>query len=69
MDLWPFAKLLCATAWSPTRFGIYLRWHRSVGAVLVVGGPIEKLLVRRYGSDAEREPPASQKETTSTSEP
>src|ERR1700674_4820677 len=30
-----------------------------VGAVLVVGGPIEKLLVRRYGSDAEGEHPTS----------
>ena len=35
-----------------------------VGAVLVVGGPIEKLLVRWYGSDAEGQPPAP-----STSEP
>jgi len=26
-----------------------------VAVVLVVGGPIEKLLVRRYGSDAEDE--------------
>ena len=32
-----------------------------VGVVLVAGGPIEKLLVRRYGSDAEGQHPASQK--------
>jgi putative Mg2+ transporter-C (MgtC) family protein len=35
-----------------------------VGTVLVLGGPIEKVLVRRYGSDAEDEYPNSQKEAT-----
>jgi hypothetical protein len=33
-----------------------------VAVVLVAGGPIEKLLVRRYGSDAEDEHPTSPKE-------
>jgi putative Mg2+ transporter-C (MgtC) family protein len=32
-----------------------------VAVVLVVGGPIEKLLVRRYGSDAEDDNPTSPK--------
>lgn len=32
-----------------------------VGIVLVAGGPIEKLLVRRYGSDADGEHPTSPK--------
>ena len=32
-----------------------------VAVVLVAGGPIEKLLVRRYGPDAEDEPPTSPK--------
>ena len=32
-----------------------------VAVVLVVGGPIEKLLVRRYGADAEDDNPASPK--------
>ena len=36
-----------------------------VGVVLLAGGPIEKLLVRRYVSDVEGEHPDSQKGATS----
>ena len=38
-----------------------------VAVVLVAGGPIEKLLVRRYGSDAEGEQSTSPKEARSDS--
>jgi putative Mg2+ transporter-C (MgtC) family protein len=51
------AGILCGLgAWRVTLIVSVL-----VAVVLVVGGPIEKLLVRRYGSDAEDEYPASPK--------
>ena len=52
------AGILCGLgAWRVTLIVSVL-----VAVVLVAGGPIEKLLVRRYGSDAEREQPTSPKE-------
>ena len=55
------AGILCGLgAWRVTAIVTVL-----VGVVLVAGGPIEKLLVRRYGSDAEGEHPAPQKGATS----
>jgi putative Mg2+ transporter-C (MgtC) family protein len=52
------AGILCGLgAWRVTLIVSVL-----VAIVLVVGGPIEKLLVRRYGSDAEGEHPTSPKE-------
>jgi putative Mg2+ transporter-C (MgtC) family protein len=39
-----------------------------VGVVLITGGPMEKLLVRYYGSDAEDEHPTSQNGATSKPE-
>ena len=52
------AGILCGLgAWRVTSIVSVL-----VAVVLVAGGPIEKLLVRRYGSDAEDEHPTSPKE-------
>ncbi len=54
------AGILCGLgAWRVTAIVTVL-----VGVVLVAGGPIEKFLVRRYGSDADGEHPDAQKRVT-----
>jgi putative Mg2+ transporter-C (MgtC) family protein len=55
------AGILCGLgAW-----GVAVTVTLLVGVVLLVGGPIEKLLVRHYGSGAEGERPTSQNGATS----